>query len=332
MAYLFVLHTLKTGPSGRRLAREIGTLLAGVKGAPAVHVGTEKRLAVTLRKLRSKPTLVLNVGETALPKSLEGVKVYNEPSLVARSSNKRGCRILFRDNDVPAPELWLAPAAVPASAYPVVGRTTHHSKAQGFWFCKNKTEADRAVKQGATHFLKFIKNTMEFRVHVFAVDSGSTVKEDNFRSVKLSQKVPRDDSVSNDAIIKNHDSGWVFNYTGGKTREASTARAAAKKAMAAAGLDWGAVDVMVSKDDGKAYVLEINSAPCLTDETADTAAVYASWALHLCGLKKKDVATPKPAPVAPVWTKPVVAKAPPPPAKPRRKRADALKSLLARMK
>jgi len=326
MSYLFVLYSPKTGPSGRRLARELRERLRSAGKAIDVAFGTEKRLQLTMKRQRAKPDFIVNVGETAQPAGVEDVRIFNKPGLVSRSSNKRGCRVLFKEKGVPAPSLWLSVDEIAAGAYPVVGRTTHHSKAQGFWFCKTKAEATKAAAEGATHFLKFVKNTLEFRVHIFAVREEAEEIEDQYRSIKLSQKIPRDASVDNNAIIKNHDSGWVFNYTGGKTAEAGAARAAAKKAMAAAGLQWGAVDVMVSKDDGQPYVLEINSAPCLTDEQANTASVYADWVLHLCNLVPKEL--------GPLRPKTSTRPAPPamPPALRRKRKADTLRSLLARMK
>jgi glutathione synthase/RimK-type ligase-like ATP-grasp enzyme len=50
---------------------------------------------------------------------------------------------------------------------------------------------------------------------------------------------------------------------------------AAKKALCVFGLNYGAVDIMLSKDNNNPYVLEINSTPCLTDENSNTAEVYA---------------------------------------------------------
>jgi len=318
MPYVFVLYTLKTRPSGRELARRLVAALGTDKSAPEVSSGTFQVLA----KKHEKPLFILNVGETSSEGLPVGVRVFNPPSKVAASSNKRGCRITFQKQGVPSPKLWLSASAIEAGEFPVVGRTTHHSKARGFWYCKNAKEAAKAEAAGATHFLKFIKNTLEFRVHLFSMSKTDERSERGYRSVKLSQKVPRDDKVQHDAIIKNHDSGWVFNFTGGKSDEASIARRAAKKALAAVGLDWGAVDVMVSKETKEAFVLEINSAPCLTDGLANTSEVYASWVLHLTGLREKVLAPPAQI-LAPTKQPP-----PKPPAKPRK---EILQRVLSRL-
>ncbi|KKL94338.1 hypothetical protein LCGC14_1865710, partial [marine sediment metagenome] len=62
-------------------------------------------------------------------------------------------------------------------------------------------------------------------------------------------------------------------------------RYAAKQAIAALGLDFGAVDVMYKIKDKRPYVLEVNSTPSLADDTADTCEVYAKRILSMLGAK-----------------------------------------------
>ncbi len=87
------------------------------------------------------------------------------------SANKKLARIRFKAKGLSAPELWLNVKSIPKCEYPVIGRTTCHMKAQGFWFCRNRLEANKAWSMGATHFMKFIENTREFRAHVFFYQS-----------------------------------------------------------------------------------------------------------------------------------------------------------------
>lgn len=116
---------------------------------------------------------------------------------------------------------------------------------------------DYATGRGATHFLEYIEDALEFRVHI--------VKG---QSIKISQKVFTEGTEAN---RRNHRFGAKFEYPHEFTHK-KTLRKWAKAAIEALELDFGAVDILY-KDD-KYYVLEINTAPCLTDENSDTLQCY----------------------------------------------------------
>jgi len=233
-------------------------------------------------------------------KGLGGARVINKPGAVSISSNKLKARAIFKNEGVPAPRLWLGANTIPDAAFPVIARTTHHMKGRGFWFCKNKTEALRAAsaqkklikklittKKGkrvwrmreansssASHFIDFIPNTREFRVHIMA--SKMDLKgacADDYAVLKTSEKFSSKPKANE--VIKNHRNGWVFGYP--KNRKdpiLEEVRQAAKLAVCKLGLHWGAVDIITSKNDNKVYVLEVNSAPGMTGEHADTIEKY----------------------------------------------------------
>jgi len=289
--YIFVLYSSKTAPSGRVLAKSLLTDKT-LSSKYAMHFGVAATLKKVARQYKGAPEFVINIGETHAEVIPQGTgQVLNRPSLVARSSNKRGARILFRDEKVPAPELWLNPEDISRAGFPVIARTTNHSKAKGLWYCKNKAEASRAKRLGATHFLKFIKNTREFRVHIVAAESGNA-KNRNYASIKISEKIyqGKKRNISRD-IVKNHDNGYVFMYPNrdANAKLLNRVRELGKKAVQVLEMDWGAVDIMYCEDDASLYVLEINSSPCLTDETANTLQKYSEWMLHLMGIKTKHI-------------------------------------------
>lgn len=276
--YLFVVYTEKTGPSGRALTEA----LRGVVGSEAVGGGTPDMLERLIRALNKQPKYVINVGVAGRINTT--APVTNRTEAVAHSSNKRLARISFRDGEVAAPELWLSAAGIPAKAFPVVGRTTNHTKAHGFWYCKTKEEATSAEQAGATHFLKFIPNTREFRLHLMVSNLSGDRNPEDYVSIKLSEKMLDPDATKHSDIIKNHDNGWVFKFPADTSGSVfSKARDVAKKAMAAIKLDWGAVDVIYDLDSKEALVLEINTSPCLTDDTANTVDKYASGLMRLVG-------------------------------------------------
>ena len=276
---VFVLYDNNGIHSGRRLGEELAKRCTG---KAEVYRGRPKRLVELQRRL--KFDFIVNLGYFRAFDS-KGAKVINSPDAVARSSNKRRARQIFQNQKVPAPTLFMLPNSIGMMDFPVVGRTTHHTKGHGFWLCSNKQELTRSISGGATHWMKYIANTREFRIHAFASTLGTEVSADDYAVLKLSEKLPDGPKAKRDAVVKNHDNGWIFTYPADKDDPILTiARRAGKQAVAALGLQFGAADVMVSVDDDKAYVLEVNSAPCLTDEQANTVEKYVDALMSQMGL------------------------------------------------
>jgi len=96
------------------------------------------------------------------------------------------------------------------------------------------------TKAAATHFMEYINIEREFRVHVV-----------NGKSIKISEKIGGG----------NHSRGAKFSYPHDFNHK-KTLRRVSRAAVAALGLDFGAVDVIYSGE--KFYVTEVNSAPALT--------------------------------------------------------------------
>lgn len=222
---------------------------------------------------------VINVGNSVPYRFKKTTKIINNPRKIAVSANKKLARIRFQTKKVPAPKLWLKVESIPKNEYPVVGRTTYHMKAKGFWFCKNRSEALLAKKQGATHFMKFVKNTREFRAHVFSTKMypGGCV---DYIVAKLVEK--RSVGQAKSSVIKNHDNGYKFLQPDKRFPVVlNKVREVARKAIYEFGLHYGGVDVMYSKDTKRVYVLEINTSPSLTDETSNTLSVYTDKLLSM---------------------------------------------------
>jgi len=169
---------------------------------------------------------------------------------ISNATNKRVMRELFAENDVPAPKLYKFPQhTLPASSrWPMVGRPDQHTGGRGFWLCYNHNDVMRALrgtrrKKAATHFVEYINRTQaprEYRVHVF-----------KGKSIRISEKLFGSTGETAHGL-----------YTTVKpTHNVNHVRAAAKKAVAAIGLDFGAVDVLAS--DTECWVTEVNAAPGL---------------------------------------------------------------------
>lgn len=168
---------------------------------------------------------------------------------ISNSTNKRVMRELFMEHDVPMPELYdLHEVRVGIDlGQKFVGRPDRHSKGRGFWLIDSHRALERALrgtrrKRAATHFMDFVEAEREYRVHIF-----------KGKSIRISQKeFYRDENGSKQyRTIK-------------PTGELRNIRNAAKQAIGAVGLDFGAVDVLANgSDNEQVWVLEVNAAPGL---------------------------------------------------------------------
>ncbi len=296
--------------SGIHSGRALGEGLSDSVTPSAIHkieMGRPDRLA-RLISSGQEFDYVVNVGCFGSMKTGRAI-VLNKPGAIGTSSNKLRARQKFVEHGISAPKLWQDPHAIPDKEFPVIARTTHHSKGRGFWFCKNTEEAIKAAtpgtaagkvlittrkgnrvwrdgditSSGATHFIKYIPNTREFRVHVMARTDDTDFDVEDMSILKISEKVPGDEGSKSD-IIKNVDNGWVFSFPEDLDDPVmDLVRMEAKKAISAFKLHWGAVDIVLS--NGKVYVLEINSTPCLTDDTSNTIDKYIKGIRRLMGLQ-----------------------------------------------
>jgi len=271
---LYILYKNTGVYSGRALRKELEKLYEG-----PVRGGFPGRFQSLLRK-GQKPELVVNLGTTE-EFAYKG-STLNTQEMVRAASNKRRARIIFQEAEIPAPTLFLRARDIPKGDLPVIGRTSYHHKGRGFWFCKTARDLSRAVDAGATHFLEFIPKTREYRVHTFIKARHLEIppKErtaDHYISIKVSEKVWQGETQPDpNEPQKNHEFGWTFlGQQNRRGEELDVVRYAAKQAIAALGMDFGAVDVMYKLRTKQPFVLEVNSTPSLSDDNANTCEVYA---------------------------------------------------------
>ncbi|HEC63684.1 MAG TPA: hypothetical protein ENI23_00155 [bacterium] len=275
---ILIIHNRKGTPSAKELSSALRKELMGC----TVRRGNPDGASIK----EGDWDYLINVGSSSLlPKKY---KTINPPSAVKLSVNKRLARMRFKAKRIPAPTLWTNLAKIPKKEFPVIGRTSYHMKAKGFWLCKTKKQAVRAKKRGATHFLKFIDNTREFRVHVFSkVFKPKSIKD--FKVAKISEKVAIEEENPTSTVIKNHDNGYKFTAPKDPYNPMySKIKSEAIKAVFEFGLHYGAVDIIFSKSSRKVLVLEINTTPCLTDETANTLDIYSKNIANIVLSKKND--------------------------------------------
>lgn len=137
--------------------------------------------------------------------------------------------------------------------YPILGRLRHHTHGNDIIFIKTpnqpETKPDEIRIRYSDFYVKYIDKLAEFRAHV----CGDKV-------VLITKKLAKDDK--SDPIVWNHNRGYSqCTYPEGK-KYWKIVSDIAIKAIKVVKYDFGAVDIIVDKN-GKAYVLEVNSAPGL---------------------------------------------------------------------
>lgn len=181
---------------------------------------------------------------------------------ISNATNKRIMRELFKQHEVPMPELLSTQQArqLVLDGAVVIGRPDYHMRGRGYWMCRTERDIERALrgtrrKRAATHFMRFVEADREYRVHIF-----------KGRSIRISQKsfFVTDEGQTDYVTIKpQHDIKYV--------------RRAAKKAVEALGLDFGAVDILATDDE--CWVLEVNAAPGLGGSMPRVyAETFGAWA------------------------------------------------------
>lgn len=166
---------------------------------------------------------------------------------ISNVTNKRKMRQLFQEHGVPMPKLVADIDNVHTEefSFPIIGRPDRHSKGRGLWLCHNWQDVLKAIrgtrrKKAATHFMEYIIAPREYRVHIFMG-----------KSIRISEKLFGQRGLTS-----------TGDYITGKPRHnVKHVRKAAKAAVRAVGLDFGAVDILA--DDNDCYVLEVNAAPGL---------------------------------------------------------------------
>lgn len=109
-------------------------------------------------------------------------------------------------------------------------------------------------------FVRYVPKKQEYRVHVFRGEV-----------VDVQRKARRHDVEDKDVNwkIRNHSNGFIFARGEALGDVPEDVLHQSKVAVAACGLDFGAVDVIFSDKEQAAYVLEINSAPGLSGATLE---------------------------------------------------------------
>lgn len=213
------------------------------------------------KSYRYKPTdAVVIWGHGAQPYWGAGVKpskrILNHWSVLPGAINKLKTFKLFKEaGDVPSVE-WTASMETAANwikqGHTVLCRQKLTSReGDGIVIAKKVVEL-----VGAPLYTKFVRKDKEYRVHVF---KGEVIDYTQKKLRKDADKIQ-----GRDKYIRNTANGWVFCRQGVEINDAT--KDAAKRAIAAVGLDFGAVDLATTWDGG-VIVFEVNTAPGIEGTT-----------------------------------------------------------------
>lgn len=222
----------------------------GSKSAKALAKSLGVKVLTRPKKSRKG---MINWGASLAPELKHGD--LNDPWYVEIAANKLHCFNEFKDNDIPCPDFttdievaktWIA------DGYTVVCRKLLRSHSgKGIVIAKTMDELVNAPL-----YVKYFPKSYEFRVHVF-----------NGKVIDYVQKKKKDgltEEQGYNKYIRSHKNGWVFCREGILERE--TIKTLAVNAVKALGLDFGAVDIVMTSR-GTAKVLEVNTAPALEGTT-----------------------------------------------------------------
>lgn len=221
-----------------------------------------RRLAKALKGKRIKLLPIFGHGDTFInwgDSQCPSNQVLNHPAEVRRVANKATAFAAFSSANVPIPAYARRKEDVTWQGLTVVRHKLTGHSGEGIEIVNNPQDLPNAPL-----YVQYIKKEDEYRVHV-----GRVADETNVIAI---QRKARRLGVEANWQIRSHDNGFVFVRGGFCAPEGVVD--AAKQALVASGLDFGAVDVVYNKKEGRAYVLEINTAPGIEGTTVKDYAAF----------------------------------------------------------
>lgn len=232
----FRVYPYKQGSKGAKALAE------ALKGKVLKHVGSKFRPRLG--------DVVVNWGSAA-PPVLAPATTLNENVRVAQC--KLATFKALGAAGVRVPNFWEPEDRVVNPDFPVVCRTKLRGHSgDGIVIANN---ADELV--AAPLYTKYVKKKDEYRVHVL-----------RDKAFFIQRKARKLDNDNPNWLVRNLAGGFVFVEAPADEVPADVINQAVAT-IAALNIDFGGVDVIWNDKEGKAYVLEVNTACGLEDRTAD---------------------------------------------------------------
>lgn len=200
---------------------------------------------------------VINWGNTAPIEGLNNaLRIINLPAAIAVAVNKLEALRKLRDSGVRVPEFQTEAPVVGDRDMWLARTVLGGSGGEGIVVLRPGDDVVRAPL-----YTKYVRKTQELRIHVAFG-----------RAIQLQVKLRERDNeqTADEKLIRNHDNGWVFGPRDMAEAPVDAINEAVS-AVAALGLDFGAVDLIIAKKDNVPYVLEVNTAPGIESPTLKAA-------------------------------------------------------------
>lgn len=222
-----------------------------------------RRIPLPLNRIATAK-VVIRYGNTIPANFSPDNIVYNKSKAIDRASDKAISRVIFHESGVATPKLFHYEDYLNNTiTYPVIARPPKHCK--GMNFVVLNTPDDFIEHYAMNHeyrwyYSEFIDKDAEYRVHCAHGKVLGVMQKPKGEGHAWNRAVNHDPFVR----VKQVD----YNYN---------VCIEALKAVTALGLDFGGVDVITK--DGKAYVLEVNTAPTINSSQYISAqyAKYFDW-------------------------------------------------------
>jgi hypothetical protein len=180
-------------------------------------------------------------------------KQINTVEAIVKASNKAEFRNLLREHNIPTINEF-------NGRFPCVGRTAHHERGKGFFYCENDRDVRRARERGAIYFSDYYPKTKEYRIHV----AGGKV-------LLFSEKLHTEPYRSSQTHVWNRRNGYTFRHLYRsdwlENDVLMDMQRSCKDAMELIGLDFGAFDVLAYPTTHSLppfAICELNTAPSLS--------------------------------------------------------------------
>ena len=177
-------------------------------------------------------------------------RYLNSAIAVTNASNKRIAFEVMGYNGVQIPQFWTRTEDIPDEAFPIVCRTILNGHSgRGIVIANQRDELVNAPL-----YVRYMKKRDEYRIHVGRMGI-----------IAIQRKAIPNGTNPTDTRIRNHHNGYVFVRNNVEPPEQVVEQA--RLAIAALGLDFGAVDIIWNNHHQLATVLEVNTAPGLEGQT-----------------------------------------------------------------
>lgn len=245
----------------------------------AEKLQTKKILPEGSKYKYKKEHIILNWGSSVKkPWWVEGIKVLNHPDKVAIAVDKIKTFKVLSDAGVSIPEY--SSKIEDAKNWIKNGNTV---------FCRTKVRASggegivvaktEAELVNCTLYTLYKKKKHEYRI---AVVNGVVI---DFMQKKKNSEWNVEMNGEVDYLVRSHGRGWIMAREG--VNPPQIVLDLAIKSVKSLGLDFASVDIIFNESEGKAYVLELNTAPGL-EEGGTSLERYSNAFLAL--LNQKDIA------------------------------------------